>query len=80
MAKVEGYIEIDAERGKGWGLWINACPVNVIEFSEDFNSKGYHPARYNGEGCIDCGFRYFSCPDGCITVFGGARRKSPDHV
>jgi len=67
--KTLGFIEIDQERCKGCGLCINACPANVIRFSEEFNSKGYHPAEYIGEGCIACQFCYYTCPDVCITVY-----------
>ncbi|ABR29982.1 tungsten formylmethanofuran dehydrogenase [Thermosipho melanesiensis] len=70
MPKVKGYIEIDQERCKGCGLCINACPMKVIEFSEEFNSKGYHPAEAKHlEKCIACGFCYRMCPDVCITVY-----------
>ncbi|PLV55593.1 ferredoxin family protein [Thermotoga sp. SG1] len=72
---MRGYIMIDSERCKGCGLCINVCPVKVIGFSKKYNSKGYHPAEYKGEGCIACGLCYLSCPDVCITVFRDVKKK-----
>jgi len=76
MPKTLGKVEIDQERCKGCGLCINACPTKVLRFSKKFNSKGYHPAEYVGEGCIACGFCYLMCPDVCITVY----RMVPEKV
>ncbi len=70
MPKVKGKIEIDQERCKGCGLCISVCPMKVIDFSEGFNSKGYHPAEAKYvDKCIACGFCYNMCPDTCITVY-----------
>ncbi|ABQ47062.1 MULTISPECIES: ferredoxin family protein [Thermotoga] len=72
---MRGYITIDSERCKGCGLCISVCPAKVIEFSHRYNSKGYHPAVYKGNGCIACGFCYLTCPDVCITVFREVQKK-----
>lgn len=70
MAK-KAFIEIDSERCKGCGLCIQACPQKIIEFSAEFNTKGYHPATPNdpNEKCPGCGFCYNNCPDTCIKVY-----------
>jgi len=54
---------------KGCGFCIEACPVKVLEQSQRFNSKGYHPAEYAGTGCTGCGICFYTCPEpGAITV------------
>ncbi len=70
MAK-RAYIEIDPERCKGCGLCVNACPQKIIQFSDVFNTKGYHPAKPSDpeDKCPGCGFCYMMCPDSCITVY-----------
>jgi len=54
---------------KGCGLCIEACPVNVLDFSEKLNVMGYRPAHYKGEGCTGCGACFYTCPEPrAITV------------
>lgn len=62
-------VEINQERCKGCELCVQVCPKKVLGVSEEFNSKGYHPAEVQRqEDCIGCGFCYNMCPDVCITV------------
>ncbi|MBS3736993.1 MAG: ferredoxin family protein [Candidatus Bipolaricaulota bacterium] len=65
-----GKVEIDDDRCKGCGLCIEACPQDVLEFSDDFNSSGYnYVTPENPEDCIGCGFCGKVCPDVAITVY-----------
>ena len=65
MAKVT----VDAERCKGCGLCIHACPKQIMRLSEEINSKGYQSAVCaEPEKCIGCAFCYRTCPDCAITV------------
>ncbi|MEA1964354.1 MAG: ferredoxin family protein [Candidatus Aerophobetes bacterium] len=70
-----GYIKIDREKCKGCGLCISACPEKVINFSNTFNQKGYHPVEFNDpeKRCTVCGFCYLICPDASITVYRYAK-------
>ena len=54
---------VKPELCKGCGLCIAACPVNVLSFSDSFNTKGYHYAVYAGEKCTGCGTCYYACPE-----------------
>lgn len=59
------------ERCKGCGQCIEACPKKIIEFSEELNSKGYHPAvvkEENQEKCIACASCGRVCPDVVFTI------------
>ncbi len=61
---------INAELCKGCGLCIADCPVDVLVFDEKFNTKGYHYARYVGDGCTGCGICFYACPEpGAVTVY-----------
>jgi len=59
------------ERCKGCGHCINACPKDIIGFSEKLNVKGYHMATITEENmpkCIACASCAIVCPDLVIEV------------
>ena len=63
-------IKVFEEHCKGCVLCVDACPKGVIEILSTFNTKGYHPAHYIGEGCTGCGICFYACPEpDAITVY-----------
>jgi 2-oxoglutarate ferredoxin oxidoreductase subunit delta len=64
-----GVIHILKERCKGCGFCIEYCPRGVLEESEEFNARGYHPPRIR-EGkelaCVSCGLCEMLCPEFAI--------------
>ncbi|MBN2169820.1 MAG: 4Fe-4S dicluster domain-containing protein [Candidatus Krumholzibacteriota bacterium] len=66
----EAITVVSAEHCKGCGLCVQACPQAVLALMSSFNSKGYHPAHYVGEGCTGCGMCFYACPEpAAITVY-----------
>jgi 2-oxoglutarate ferredoxin oxidoreductase subunit delta len=64
-----GIVAIEIELCKGCGFCIEFCPSGVLEFSEEFNSKGYHPPRaVKPEACTGCDLCGIYCPD--FAIFG----------
>jgi len=62
-------IVIDAERCKGCGLCVAACPKGDIRLAAETDRRGIHVARpRGGERCTACGACYVVCPDVAITV------------
>ena len=65
--KFKGEISINSEWCKGCGFCIRFCPMNVLAFSREFNSKGYHPpVIVHPEKCIGCNLCGRYCPDFAI--------------
>ena len=64
-----GRVYINSEFCKGCGYCIEFCPTGVLEFSDEFNSKGYHPPRAaKPEACVGCNTCGIYCPD--FAIFG----------
>jgi 2-oxoglutarate ferredoxin oxidoreductase subunit delta len=61
-----GIVHIIEDRCKGCGYCIEYCPQKVLEFSTEFNAKGYHPPVVILENCLDCHYCELLCPEFAI--------------
>ena len=65
----KGVIHINRDRCKGCKFCVEFCPKDVLEMSDKFNIKGYHPPYIkNGDDCIYCQLCESICPDFAIFV------------
>ena len=59
-----GEVHIIKERCKGCGFCVEYCPKDILELSEEFNSKGYHPPIVtDGSECVHCQLCEIICPE-----------------
>lgn len=72
MAKVK----ILAERCKGCGLCVLACPKKNLSIGDKFNASGYAYAQWKDEGCTGCAFCAELCPDIAIRVWRPKKAKA----
>jgi 2-oxoglutarate ferredoxin oxidoreductase subunit delta len=64
-----GEIHIIKDRCKGCSFCVEYCPKEVLEMSEEFNVKGYHPPQVKDEeACVHCQLCEMLCPDFAIFV------------
>lgn len=67
---MKGRISIDRELCKGCGYCLLFCPKKVIVIEEKFNSSGFFPAGFLGNGkCTGCALCAEMCPDMAIEVW-----------
>jgi len=65
----KGKIHINKNQCKGCGFCSEYCPSDVLEMSEEFNAKGYHPPRVKDEErCIYCQLCEAICPEFALFV------------
>ena len=64
-----GEIHLIVERCKGCELCVAYCPRDVLEMSDVFNAKGYHPPQVlDMQACVACGLCELLCPEFAIFV------------
>jgi 2-oxoglutarate ferredoxin oxidoreductase subunit delta len=62
-----GEIHVIVERCKGCLLCVTYCPRGVLEMSDLFNAKGYHPPQAREpQHCVACGLCEMLCPEFAI--------------
>jgi 2-oxoglutarate ferredoxin oxidoreductase subunit delta len=65
----KGKIHIVTDRCKGCGFCVEYCPREVLEMSEEFNVKGYHPPVVKDEDeCVYCHLCQTICPEFALYV------------
>lgn len=69
VAKGKGTVFVRAEVCKGCSFCIDFCPTHALEFSREFNQKGYHyPVLAKPEACTGCDSCGLYCPD--FAIYG----------
>jgi len=66
---VKGEIHVVEDRCKGCNFCVEYCPRDVLELSDRFNKKGYHPPEVvKPDACTGCKLCEMICPDFAIFV------------
>jgi 2-oxoglutarate ferredoxin oxidoreductase subunit delta len=70
MSQARGTIIIDAERCKGCGLCVTACPKKCIRLSAQTDLRGIRLAVLpKKQDCTGCALCAIICPDAAIEVY-----------
>lgn len=64
-----GTVFVQTEVCKGCSYCLDFCPSRCLEFSTEFNAKGYHyPVLARPEDCSGCDLCGLYCPD--FAIYG----------
>ena len=74
----KGTVIIIADRCKGCGYCIEFCPRGVLEFSPDYNQKGYHPPVIKNDDCLNCHYCELLCPEFAIYTVENPRHPGSE--
>lgn len=62
-------IRLISERCKGCGYCVEFCPKDVLEMSNEINTKGFLlPRVARPEACISCEVCQYVCPDMAVYL------------
>jgi 2-oxoglutarate ferredoxin oxidoreductase subunit delta len=65
----KGEIHINKDQCKGCAFCVEYCPHDVLEMSDEFNVKGYHPPYIKDEDkCMYCQLCETICPEFALFV------------
>jgi 2-oxoglutarate ferredoxin oxidoreductase subunit delta len=79
--KARGSVSVKSRICKGCSFCIDFCPSHCLEFSTDFNAKGYHyPVMAHPEDCTGCDLCGLYCPDFAINGYKFIDRKKHAQV
>ena len=72
-----GKVHIVRNRCKGCGYCIKYCPREVLEVSDELNSKGYYFPQEDEDACLNCDLCELICPEFAIwsTLEGYVKPK-----
>ena len=74
-----GKIYIVVDRCKGCGFCVEYCPRKVLEMSDEYNLKGYHPPFAALEDqCVNCDLCELICPEFAIYVLKDEEESEED--
>ncbi|MFQ5604476.1 MAG: ferredoxin family protein [bacterium] len=75
----KGLIHIVKDQCKGCGFCVEYCPKEVLELSDEFNIKGYHPPVVVQEDeCVYCKLCEIICPEFSIFVTQKKSTEKPE--
>ncbi|MFQ5638138.1 MAG: ferredoxin family protein [bacterium] len=64
-----GEIHIIENQCKGCGFCVEYCPKDVLQLSDGYNHKGYHPPIVvKTDECVHCQLCEIICPEFAIFV------------
>jgi 2-oxoglutarate ferredoxin oxidoreductase subunit delta len=67
--KPRGKVHVLEDWCKGCSFCVEFCPKHMLELSDKFNTKGYHPPRVTDPDlCTACDICKLMCPEFAIFI------------